>query len=138
MKLQLQPFSYLLALLLAITSCSKDPGVTSPPNPSIPPPIPVNREYFWDQRWNATSRGYEIHLDTWNLTQQEINRGIDVYVALSTEMSLFNKIPNSVLEPFFPDTVHLSYTAIPGHLQVIATASFDMTGDESDLFIEYK
>jgi uncharacterized protein (UPF0305 family) len=82
-------------------------------------------------------KGHEIHLDTWKLTDSTINKGINVYVAIWTEMTTFERIPLIFYDFLQKDTIHLSYTAIPGQLQVIAEAPFEITY-LSDVFIEYQ
>ena len=142
MKLQLQFLSYLVVLLITIASCSKDKEVRTYPPASVvssPPSgfIVGNKEYFWARPWHKTSRGYEIHLDTWKLTDSTINKGINLYVAIWTEMTTFDSIPLTFYEYTQSDSVHLSYTAIRGQLQVIAEAPFEVRY-VSDVFIEYQ
>jgi hypothetical protein len=137
MKSQLQLFGCLILILTIVTSCSKNPEPDRPNPAVVLPPSPPDREYFWVQRWDSTSRGYEIHLNIARLTQTEINRGIDVGVAVYSDWDPFVKIPFDYYDYGQKDTIHLSYNAIPGQLQVIAKASFKIEYP-SDVFIEYK
>ena len=120
---------------ITITSCIKyNEGTYSPGQP----PIPSNQDHFWGQRWDTTSRGYEIHLNAPRLTQDQIIRGINVGIAILTvDDSPWVRIPLSYYEVFLPDTVHLSYEALPGMLNVIARTSFEITF-RSDVYIEYR
>ncbi|HEV8283667.1 MAG TPA: hypothetical protein VGQ09_05125 [Chitinophagaceae bacterium] len=147
MKIRLQFISWLTVLLITVISCDKDVNVSRGTSGVVPPTVTSssssgliihgNRDYFWGYPWQKTSRGYEIHLDTWRLTAVEINKGINVHVAVWTEMTTFERIPLAFYDFLQQDTIHLSYTAIPGQLQVIATAPFEVKY-ASDIFIEYQ
>ena len=145
MKIQVSVVCCLLVLFLTITSCNKDGEVknnlfpiNNPSSPSQPSGIIVgNREYFWGNAWHRTSNGYAINLNTWRLSDSAINRGINIHVAFWTEMTTFEKTPLAFYNFLQRDTVHLSYIAIPGQLQVIGHGALDTT-DKSDVFIEYE
>jgi len=140
---------FLFFASVILTACRKNdsdrtirgawPPPSSPQGPASKPSgiLVGNKEYFWKKSWDTSAVGYKIILETWRLTPEAINRGIDVYVALSTEMSPFDKIPRSILDPFFTDTVHLSFDVMPEKLQLIARSTVDMTKAESDMYIEY-
>ena len=138
-------YPLLVVGLTLAASCGKEDAPI--PNAPTPPPLPVpvtpagpvahgNQDYFWGYPWSKTSAGYEIKLRTDRLTQDAINRGIKVHVAIWTEMSTFFPIPSRYYEPLHQAYVELSYTAAPGELQVLAKAPFEVKY-ESDVFIEY-
>lgn len=136
-------------LLISITtllSCSKDPDNyprSSPPPPPVifqPPPTVMNignKEYLWGIQWDTSANGYKIIINTTLLTQDAINNGINVYVAPWTEMSVFEKLPYSY-QTFPGDTIHFSYSIIPGELKVYANTNMSQAWDKSDICIEYK
>lgn len=133
---------YLLVLCIVISSCKKDTSPKIPPPSSQTPAQPSgyvvgNREYFWGEGWKKTSSGYEMHLDTWRLTDSAISKGINVYVAMWTEMTVFESIPSIFYDFTRKDSVRLSYTVIPGQLQVLAKSPSELDY-ESDVMIEYK
>ncbi|HEX3164818.1 MAG TPA: hypothetical protein VHQ93_01090 [Chitinophagaceae bacterium] len=137
----------LLIATTALISCSKDSD--NYPRPSLPPPIPDifqprptviiigNKEYHWGVQWDTSANGYKIIIGTVLLTQDAINRGVDVYVAPWSEMSVFEKLPYSY-PPFGGDTISFSYSAMPGQLKVYATTNQSRAWDMSDIYIEYK
>jgi len=135
-----------LSCLTALISIACNKPEVAPASNSLtggPPPKPSghrtgNKEYFWGVSWDTTSTGFISRLDTYHLTQQAIGLGMNVYVAPWTEMSSFEKIPCTIYPGLFIDTVHVSYKVIPGQLQVMAQANFDMTKEKSDIYIEYK
>ena len=141
MKIQFRSLSFLLTLIISISSCNKSPEVTTyplPPGPATPPAtIVIDKEYFWGSSWQKTSVGYEMKLNSPALTDSALNRGINVRVAIYTDWSMFNLLPLTLYDQFLPDTVNLSYTATRGQLQVFAKAPFDINW-ASDVFIEYK
>jgi hypothetical protein len=140
-------YSLLVIGLTLAASCDKeDPPIPNPRPTLLPAPVPVtpvgpvahgNQDYFWGYPWSKTSAGYEIKLRTDRLTQDAINKGIKVHVAIWTEMSTFFPIPSRYYETLQQAYVELSYTAAPGELLVLAKAPFEVKY-ESDLFIEYQ
>ena len=78
-----------------------------------------------------------MNLNTWMLTGSTISKGINVYVATWTEFSIFERIPLTYYDFDNKDSVHFSFTALPGHLQVTAQVPFEINY-ESDVLIEYQ
>ena len=146
------PKKGIIIMLLAsflFASCTKEEKlppytvITSSPLPVSPIPthsgpfVHGNRDYFWALPWHKTPRGYEIHLNTTRLTNDQINKGISVSVAIWTEMTVFDAIPLTFYEHTQKDSVSLSYSAKSGQLEIIAKATFEIKY-VSDVFIEYK
>jgi len=143
-KRDLKLLACVLALIVTIVACRKDrePQPHSPISPPQAPPQPSgfivgNKEYFWTEGWHKTSTGYEINLNTWRLTDSTISKGINVSVAMWTEMTIFERIPSTFYDFNNKDSVHLSFTAKPGQLRVTAQAPFELNY-ESDVLIEYQ
>src|SRR5262245_23670723 len=100
MKPQYKLTTCLGILLVSIYSCSK-PVIPPTPNPNSTvwyPPIP-NKEFFRRQSWLKTSTGYEIKLQSHNLTDTAIANGIKVGVAFYPD-GLFVTLPFTINEPF--------------------------------------
>jgi len=129
--------SLLIALLIITSSCSKSTSLPKPDRATEPlPPFMLNREYFWRHPWQKTSTGYEMILRASALTDSAINKGIKVHVAIESEMMPFERLPVTLNYAFFPDTINLSYTAMPGQLQIFAKTSVNIHW-LSDVFIQY-
>ena len=138
MKTHLRLFSDLLVLSIIVLSCSKDDHVKStPPPPILNPPPKDKKEYFWGQTWDTTSRGYVININTARLTQAEINKGINVGIAVYSDWDPFVTMPFNYYYDGQTDTIRLSYIAVPGQLQIIAKTSLEIKYP-SDVLIEYK
>lgn len=117
-----------LTVLISIISCTKqEPNITDQPQPSPITPLASNEEISWGLPWHKNLRGYEIDLSPAHLTDSAIHKGIDVGVAMYTEMTTFETLPSTIYEYTQMDSVQLSYVASPGRLQIIAQASFDLT-----------
>jgi len=141
MKMQFNIFSCLLFLSLTALSCRKEKD-TKPylPSTGLPPPsgyVVDNKEYFWGVFWHKTTRGYETDLDTSRLTDSTISKGVNVYVAMWTEMTTFQQIPSIFYDFVRSDSIHLSYTVVPGKLQVLAETPLGVDY-QSDVLVEYK
>ena len=141
MRTPFKLFCCVITLFLINTSCSKSDisphNVVNVINVSVPPALPSNREYFWDQSWQKTSTGYEMKLQTQRLTDSVINQGIQVSLAIYSEMTVFEILPSMINDPSLPDTINLSYTATPGELKVFAKTTVNITW-QSDVSIVYK
>ena len=140
--MQINVFSCLLFLSLTALFCrkEKDARPYSPPSTGLPPPsgyVVDNKEYFWAVVWHKTTRGYETDLDTGRLTDSTINRGVNVSVAMWTEMTTFQQVPSIFYDFVRNDSIHLSYTVAPGKLQVLAETPLGVDY-QSDVLIEYK
>ena len=97
-----------------------------------------NKEYFWKYSWQKDSvNSYQMIVNTWRLTDSAINRGVKVYVAIYTDWSPFERVPQTLHDVFLPDTVNLTYGVTAGHLKVFAKAPFEITWP-SDIMIEYQ
>jgi len=143
-KTDLKLLACVLALIVTVVACRKDkePQRYYPVSPPQAPPQPSgfivgNKEYFWGEAWHKTSAGYKINLNTWKLTDSTISKGINVSVAMWTEMTIFERIPMTFYDFVNKDSVHLSFTAKPGQLRVTAQAPFELNY-ESDVLIEYE
>jgi hypothetical protein len=126
----------LLWVLLIIGACNKD-EVAMPTPPAGLPAYTYPGEIFWAVPWNKTATGYEIVLNSKRLTQAAINKGVDVSVALWTEMTPFMQIPTTTYDLVQKDTINLSFAVKPDTLRVLAKAPFDITY-ESDVLIHYQ
>lgn len=130
-------------LFVVINSCHKYDEVRADWNIPIGNPAPgtpassVHRDYYWGLTWQQTARGYEIAIDSWKITDSAINRGINVHLAIFTEMTTFQKLPLSFYDQVRRDSVHLSYTATRGQILVLARATFNLNY-ASDVMIEYQ
>lgn len=123
-------------LLLFVVSCSKEEVGTVANRPVVvqpPPALRVDEEYFWAQDWQKTTRGQEIIVTSSRLTQAAIDKGIDVSVAIYTEMTLFTWLPTIIT---MTDKIELLYTVEPGKLYVIARTSTPLNF-QSDVCIRY-
>ena len=142
MKVQLQLISCVMILLTLILSCNKNDEVITvlPLPPSGLPTLQTSNDVnFWIKHWDTSSRGYEIHLNIQRLTQEQVNKGIDVNIAvLGADNTPWVRIPVNYIDGFLTDTVRLSYAVIPGQLQIIAKTSCPMNNYQSDIFLEYK
>lgn len=128
--------SLLFMLLLFVVSCSKEEVGTVANRPVVvqpPPALRVDEEYFWAQDWQKTTRGQEIIVTSSRLTQAAIDKGIDVSVAIYTEMTLFTWLPTIIT---MTDKIELLYTVEPGKLYVIARTSTPLNF-QSDVCIRY-
>lgn len=135
MKSQIHLLSFLTALLIITSSCSKNESLPLTDRPVEPlPTYMVNREYFWRHYWQKTSTGYEMILHASALTDSAINKGIKVHVAIDSEMMPFEQLPATLY--YYPDTINLSYTAVPGKLNIFAKTSMTLVGP-ADVFIQY-
>ena len=138
MKPHLHLFSFLLVLMTFLAACGKEDVSQATRLPEVRmPTMQVQRsEYFWGRPWHKTSRGYEIHLASDRLTQDAINRGISVGLAIATEMTTFFSIPGVYYDHTEKDSVHISYLVKPNSLEVIAKAPFEIDY-VSDVSITY-
>lgn len=132
---------------MVFSSCSKkeeplaNSGINPPASPQPPSGMLIgNKELFWEQPWDTAAGGYIMKLKTWRLNQDKINSGIDVGIAIfGAGDSPWVTTPTSLLyDHFLQDSVHVSYNATPGQLQLKARTSFDITKVKSDVYIEYK
>ena len=139
---------FIFCAILVFSSCNKkeeplaNSGINPPP--LLPPSQPIsgmligNKELFWEQPWDTAAGGYIMKLKTWRLTQDKINSGIDVGIAIfGAGDSPWVTTPTSLYDLFLQDSVHVSYNATPGQLQLKARTSFDFTKVKSDVYIEY-
>jgi hypothetical protein len=132
-------------VVVSVISCSKQiehPSYQTLPAPLITP-IVSNQEIFWAQPWRATQRGYEIDVYPALLTDSAINKGVDVGVAIYSEMTTFETLPRAFYEYTQRDSVYLSCVVTPHHLQIVAQASFDLgymssSTYLSDILIRYR
>ena len=125
----------LVIVFMAVVACSKKHEEIL----TQTPPAPThgdNKEYFWGLGWQKTTSGYEINLESPQLTDSAINKGIRVEVAIFTDWSVFRQLPLTFSEASLADTINLSYTAVPGRLKVIAKAPFEIDW-QSDVRIGY-
>lgn len=123
-------------LLLFVVSCSKEEVGTVANRPVVvqpPAALRVDEEYFWAQDWQKTTRGQEIIVTSSRLTQAAIDKGIDVSVAIYTEMTLFTWLPTIIT---VTDKIELLYTVEPGKLYVIARTPTPLNF-QSDVCIRY-
>lgn len=137
MKSQIHLPGFLFALLIITFSCSKSKSLPMPDRPIEPlPGYMVNREYFWRHYWQKTATGYEMILRSSALTDSAINKGIKVHVAIESEMMPFERLPVTLNYSGYPDTISLSYTPVPGRLNIFAKTSMTLVGP-ADVFIQY-
>ncbi|TMI61280.1 MAG: hypothetical protein E6H07_19810 [Bacteroidetes bacterium] len=132
----------MILTVFVISSCSKDGSTYSGSgsgSPVLPPPPPPNQEVFYNQPWDTASNGYKLQINTQRLTQEQIIRGINVEIAvLGAGESPWVRIPVSYFDPNLTDTVHISYSATPGQLQLFARTTFELNHHQSDVLIKYK
>jgi hypothetical protein len=136
MRRQFKLASYLILIFTVIVSCSKKENSPAGTPTINLPPFQVNREYYWANAWQKTATGYEMIIEPLRLTDSAINKGIRVHVAIESEMDPFERLPITLNYAYYPDTINLSYTAVPGKLTVIAKTSVNITWP-SDVFIQY-
>lgn len=135
----------LLLTVTVISACSKhqDPIVTQPytgpvVSPGFAGDLMGNKEYFWKYSWQKdVANSYEMKVNTWRLTDSTINRGVKVYVAIYTDWSPFERVPQTLHDVFLPDTVNLSYKVTQGLLTIFAKSPFEINWS-SDAMIEYQ
>lgn len=139
-------YKFLLFLTaLILSACAKHkvplPASTYSVAPVFPGfgGVPVdNKEYFWKYSWQKDSvNSYQMIVNTWRLTDSAINRGVRVYVAIYTDWSPFERVPQTLHDVFLPDTINLTYKVTAGHLNVFAKAPFQIEWP-SDIMIEYQ
>jgi hypothetical protein len=127
----------LIIIFTVVFSCSKK-GSPLIDRPTVSPsPFEANREYYWGNAWQKTIMGYEMIIPSSRLTDSVINKGIRVGLAIYSSWSVFQTLPVTLYDPVsLPDTINLSYTAIPGDLKVVAKTAVNITWP-SDVFIQY-
>jgi hypothetical protein len=128
--------SLLFLLLLLSVSCSKEDVRTVANRPVVvqtPAGLRFDEEYFWAQDWQKTARGQELIVTSGRLTQAAIDKGVDVSVAIHTEMTLFTWLPTIIT---LTDNIELLYKVEPGKLYVIARTS-TLLNFQSDVCIRY-
>ena len=127
-------------MTIIVVSCTKDPVLLSSPSPVSPPVFNpfTNRDYYWALSWDTAANGYKIIITDPSLTQDAINKGIDIYLAPWTEMSVFEKLPFDYIDPALSDTLRFSYTIIPGQLKIISNTRLNNRWDQSDVYILFK
>ena len=69
------------------------------------------------------------------LTQEALDKGIVVSVAIDTEMTTFAQLPATIKWPW--GDIQLSFKAEPGKIYVIAQAPYDLTL-QSDVRVQYQ
>lgn len=96
-----------------------------------------NREYFWAESRQRTANSLEMVLQTQQLTDSIINKGLKVGVAIYADSSRFETLPVTLDDPsWLGDTIQISYTVLPGKLNVFAKTSLNLSW-RSDVFIQY-
>src|SRR5258705_9835462 len=97
------PISFLMALIFFACTKHRDPIIAQPYTGPVSPLI-ASKEYFWRYTWQKDfANGYEImNVDSWRLTDSAINKGIKIYVAIETEWSRFERISQTLYDPFLP------------------------------------
>ena len=126
--------------VLFLISCEKEVQKKDlpPGSGSIQPIIPGTYEIKWGLVWERDSIDYKIIIPNMAITNDVINRGIDVYVAPWTGWSSFYKLPFSIAQPDYTDTVHFSYVIEPGKIKLKAITIEDLSRAISDVKIEYR
>lgn len=139
MKTQHKLLTYLAITCITILSCTKNHSAPMTDRRIDPlPPYLVARDYFWGEPWQKPPTGYEIKLQSKHLTDSAIRKGIRVGVAIFSDGSNFETLPFTINDPsYFRDTINLTYSALPGQLQVFAKTTVTITWP-SDIFIQYE
>lgn len=122
-------------MLLLTASCQKDDAVPLQA-PSVRS-VWGAKQYFWINYWEAGPQGYQLKLKPDGLTQQAIDKGIRVYVAMWSETTPFEPLPTVFSIPSQGVKIELFYTARPGELRIIAQSPSSIPYP-SDVYIEFK
>ena len=129
-------YSCLLIAFLVIISCSKQEIHPADRPLYLQPAFELKKEYFWAQSWQKISTGHEMSFLSSRLTDSAISKGINISVAIESEMTPFERLPTTINYPWLRDSIVLSYTIVQGKLTILAKTSIDIMWP-SDVFIYY-